>query len=247
MRLDNLRQEEFIAMGMLILMSFTIVNVNQMIGSFYLAMTLIYFITVGSRRFQEVELIVHRQDIGKALIGAGVVLVAWILSSMWIWQNTGGQVSFGFTPEAFTAFFRQLALFTQVPVLADDPTIKFLIFGGAIPLLESMFFLSFVLLFFAKFLNVPLRWHGVNSPYFVKMLLICVLVGSAGMLFHLTARSLNDIALAIDVLFFSISAFLVFASASRMPLIGGNVKPVMLTAVLFHLYTNSLVLLIGGA
>lgn len=247
MRLDNLRQEEFIAGALLIVAAWTWVNVEATIGAFYLAMTLIYFMTVGSRRFSEIELIVTRQDIGKAFIGAGVVLVAWIIASMWIFQETGGQVSLGFTSEAFTAFFRQLALFTQVPVLADDPTIKFMMFGGTIPIIESLFFLSFVLLFWAKLLSVPIRWHNVNSPYFVRMLMVCVLVGASGMLFHLTARSLNDIALGIDVLFFSVSAFIVFASASRIPLIGGDGKVNMFKGVLFHVFVNSLVLIVGGA
>jgi len=247
MGLDNLRQEEFVAMGMLIVMAFTWINVEPTVGAFYVAMTLIYFITVGNRRFSEIELIVTRQDIGKAFIGAGVVLVAWVIASMWIWEQTGGQVSLGFTPEAFSTFFRQLALFTQVPVLADDPNIKFITFGINIPIIESLFFLSFVLLFWAKLLSVPVRWHSVNSPYFLKMLGVCVLVGVSGMLFHLTARSLNDIALGIDVLFFGVSALIVFASASRIPLIGGDVKVNMFKGVVFHVMVNSLVLVVGGA
>ncbi len=239
----GLGQEEMLAVALIIFFGFVAPNVDTTVGFYYITMPIVYLIVVGSKPLKEIEILVQGQDLGRVAAASVAVLMAWIGLSMMVWQSTTGAVSFGFTPQNIQAFFSQLSIFTNIPVLSNDPLLRFIIYGVAIPIAESMLFLSAVLLLWAKLLKVPIAWHGPTSPKFLMMLFVCLLVGISGSYFHLTARSLQDIPLLIDVLFFGISALGVFASTSRIPVVGGDQKVNMSKMIGFHLLVNSFVLI----
>jgi hypothetical protein len=112
-----------------------------------------------------------------------------------------------------------------------------------------MFFLSVVLVFWAKVLKTSISLEKRNI---IKALWVCLLVGVSASLFHIgvsqidPARAINpDFALLTDIAFFSFMSFLVFASTSKIDVLTSKTKsPNMLIANFVHVFVNSAVILL---
>src|SRR3990167_4544821 len=110
----SLRDEALLSAALFIAAYFISVNVDSQLGNFYIGTVLLYTIYIVSKSFPEIQVKVPGQDILQAGIAAVVVFAAWVFLSMFIWQQTGGSVSFGFTPQNIQQFFSQIGLNTQV-------------------------------------------------------------------------------------------------------------------------------------
>lgn len=248
---NGLRAEVLISGFLTIAFLFLSINFDSNLGLFYAVISGLYFISVVTPSFEEVEIFV-KQDYVSAIASSFVILAIWAGVSMYIWQILGGtQVVFGQFPGSFLAFFQQLSLSTNVPVLAADPTVNLFVYGGLIPFAESMLFLSVGLILVVRLLNFlsgsnfRITW-STKPGDMIAMVAVCVIIGILGSLFHLTARFANDIPLVIDFFFFSFSALVVYASTSGVPVLGGDEKRNMFKGVAFHVFNNFIVLLLAG-
>lgn len=225
-----LKDEEFLAVGLVILTGFLYLNVSRDIGTFFSIAAVAYLTAVLSKRTDWfVQFIKRGRFESDAAIGAGMVVVWLVLASFLL---TYIKPVFTFS---VIDTLQQLYLYTDIPVLSADPNVRFIVFGIAIPIIETTLFLSLVLMFWAKLAKVKIQWHPMQSPNFMKMLLVCALVGITASLFHMSARMMADFALIIDFVFFFLSSLIVFRFKE------------LLGAGLFHVLTNSLILLVGGA
>lgn len=233
----SLRDEEVLAAILAVISIFTIINISPEVGTFYSFGVMLYLfpLMAGSvGREWVVEFITKRQNLFKSLGISGVMLVVWVFISIMIIARIEPSTKM-ITPGV--EVFAELSRYTQVPVLSQDPSVRFVIYGVFIPIVESLFFLSFWLMFLAKkVFRLPyVKWYRAGTPQFLKMLWVCALVGATGSLFHLTVRMAADFALFVDFLFFTISALLVFKYKRLFEATG------------LHVGINSGVLLLGGA
>jgi len=223
------QDERLIAAGLSIATVFLYLNVSPEVGTPFAIMTLLYLISLGSSAFQKIEIMRTPTKISE-IVGVGLVaLSGWVILSSFALQYLAP----AFAPQSVFSldFFQALSAQTQIPILSADPFVRFLTYGVVIPIIETVFFLSFVLVFWAKALRQPL----VFSPR--QMLLVAVLVGATGSLFHLTVRIAQNYALFADFLFFFISALIVLKYRE------------MSHAMVFHILNNSIVvytLLVAG-
>jgi membrane protease YdiL (CAAX protease family) len=228
----ELKDEEIIAVGLLIATSFIYINVSASIGTLYTLFSVFYLASIFARRKDwVVEIITKNTDLLKSLILSFASFIVWvcIASFMFVYVKPNMMSAI-----EFESLFSNIASYTQVPVISTDFMLKLIIYGILIPVIESLFFLSFVLKFWSRLLNVNIMWYNFRSPYFLKMLYVCALVGACGSLFHLAVRMSSDFALILDFLFFFISSLIVFRTKR------------LFEAINLHILNNSCVLLFGG-
>lgn len=226
----RLKDEEILVGIAAIAMAFIWINVQPAVGAFYSFGIMLYFVPLLARRKDYiVEIIDKKTKLIPSACIAAVLVVVWILGSSAI-------LSYGSQSEvALQDVFKNVRAHTNLPVLGDDDNANLATYGIAIPFVESLIFLSFVLMLCLKIFNVKLGWYGPKHPLFWKMVWVCAIVGVTGSLFHLTTRLMDDVALAVDFIFFFTSSVLVFRFKR------------LVEAVLYHMYVNTGVLLIGGA
>lgn len=227
--LNSFRDEEILAGLILIITAFLWINVNPSVGAFYTVGSFFYLVPLlAKRKDWYVPFLTKKPSIPNGfLVGVGV-LVAWMFISSYI---LGFQQN---TQIAFQDFFKTLSTYTNVPVLAQDPALRFLTWGVFIPIVESFVFLSFLLKYVASWFKVPVKWAKYGTKNFWSMIWVSLTVGVSGSMFHLTVRQVADVALVIDILFFTISALLVFRYKR------------LFEAMNLHILNNSGVLLLGG-
>jgi hypothetical protein len=229
MDFNSLRDEEIIVGFVAILTAFVWLNVSQNVGSFYTVGVFFYLVPLLARRKDWVVPITTKKPSLKAgLAIGGVILGIWLVSASFIISGlTQSAVS-------FESFFTRMSAYTQVPVLGNDPNMNFITFGNAIPVIETLIFLSFTLKLLLKVFKLDLRWQKIGGPGFMKMVWICIVIAAAGSLFHMTVRMMADTALFIDFGFFFISTLIVFRFGR------------LWEAMWFHILVNSGVILLGG-
>ncbi len=224
MRFLNLRDEEIIVVAAFIFLLFTGININPQVGTYYSLGLLGYMAVLMARRkdwFLQIRK--GKKSYFDAIPIAIAILVAWTALSSTVLTHT-----------AFGEFFSRLYTEANLPVLSNDPTMALVLYGTVVPVVETFMFLSFVLVFAAKLIKVPIRWHKPGSKNFLKMLAVCAVVGAIGSLFHITVRGMSDWALMVDFFFFAISALITFKYGQ------------LLEGMWFHILTNSVVLIVGG-
>jgi len=230
----NEQDKMYVIAGILLIVTtFVFLNVNKDVGTVYSIFSLIYFVTVMSKK-GFVPIIIKGQDITKSTFTAGALLVAWLVITSILTTYVQPNVALGTFSLVNLEIFKQLHKFTQLPVLSDDPNIALGVWGVAIPVIEGVAFTSFMLLLYCKIAGIEFRWHSINSPQFIKMLIVCAMVGASGSVFHLSARMLNDWALLVDFIYFFISALVVFKFKR------------LLEVIELHVFINSLLILIGA-
>jgi len=223
-----LRDEETLVSIIVILTAFLWINVNPQLGAFYTVATLFYFMPlIAKRKDFFVEIMTASQKIIKGVFIALAVLGIFLIASTTVLKFTGTEV-------AMSDFFTHLNAQTQIPILSQNPSIRLATYGVAIPIIESLFFLSFVLTLAARAFRLRIQWHKFGTPSFWKMIIVCAVVGATGSLFHMTVRLMADTALLVDFIFFAGSALLVFKFRQ------------LFEPILFHILVNSGVLILGG-
>lgn len=229
----SLLDEEVLSGVLAIISAFAIINISPEVGTFYTFGVLFYLIPLLARRKDWiVEFITKRQNILKSM-GVGLIALAvWIYASSFLITYVEPSIE-SIVPG--TAVFEALSRQTQVPILSQDPTVRLVVYGILIPIVESLFFLSFWMKFLSKkiFQLPQIRWYRVGTPQFWKMLWVCAVTGATGSLFHLTVRMASDYALLVDFLFFFCSSLLVFKFRR------------LTEATSFHAMVNSGILIFG--
>lgn len=235
----NLRDEEILAGVLLFASMFAIINISPDVGIFYTFAVMIYFFSILTKRKDYIiEFIVKNQNYLKSLIVSLFVFGVWLVLSSLIIPFFDPQTE-SMLPG--TIVFERLAEQTQIPVLSEDPTVRFVVFGVMIPILETFLFLGFGIKLAAKALGLKrIKWYKLNTPQGQKMLWICAIIGVIASLFHMSVRLAKDYALIVDVMFFFISALLVFYTSTFK-----TKRPRLFEGGLFHIFTNSGVLLLG--
>jgi len=226
-------------MGLIIFGGFVAINVSTTLGIIYGFFVLAYFGQVLSPRIQAIQIIAPRENIMLSLLAGVIFFAVWIFLSAYISGFFGTESLL----DTASNFLIKLRSETQIPVLSNDSNIIFLLYGIAIPVIESLFFLSVTLIFWSMALRTPVG--SIDNPKdrrFYKIIVIAILVGIVGSLFHASVRLLSDEALIIDFLFFSISAFGVLMSKRLF-----RTSQISMGAmVFFHIFVNSMVFLFGG-
>jgi len=221
----QLRDEELIGAGMLIIATFLYVNVSQLVGTLYAIFSLAYFVTVGDNLKFGIELLRQPYNTVRALGLIAIVIGVWIIISSFAIGIIQPNLQVNILS---TEIFRVLALKSGFGVIsAEDPLVKFLVWGIFIPVIESMFFLSFVLIFWAKALKVPIAWNPRNK----NMWVVALMVGFTAEIFHLTTRMMDSYALVADFVFFFLSALIVFKYRQ------------LFEGIIFHVIINSAIIL----
>jgi hypothetical protein len=224
MKFASLRDEEVLVVLAFIFLLFTGININPQVGMYY-SLGLLGYMTVLMARRKDWFLQIRRgkKSYWAAIPTAAVLLIAW-----------GALSTTVLTHLSFPDFFSRLYTEANLPVLSADPTMALVLYGTVVPIVETFMFCSFVLVFGAKLLKVPIRWHNPGTTNFLKMLAVCAMVGAIGSLFHITVRGMSDWALMIDFLFFALSALVTFKYKQ------------LLESMWLHILTNSVVLMVGG-
>lgn len=193
----NIRDEELITMSVIFIMGFLWINIDPSLGSWYSVFGMLYLITVWSGKARYVEILTKNTKIIESIIFSCILAVAWVMLGNTVLQQS---------------LFATMKESSTIPVISGGLSMELLIYGILIPIVETMVFCSFAVVLWSMVVGLPLpiRWYNTKSPYFYKMLWVCILVGVSASLFHLQARMASDIALAIDALFFSLSTLVVF-------------------------------------
>lgn len=236
-KIDGLNDEILIALGFVILSGFIAINVSTTVGLIYGIFAIAYFVQVAAPRVPEVQVIAPRENFAKSAILGLVFFLVWIFLSAAL---TGYFHSESLVSSAGD-FLVKLKSETQIPVLSNDPMAVFVIYGQAIPIIESLMFLSVVLIFWVLAFKVqPDSISSYKDPRFKKLIVAAILVGVVGSLFHASVRVLSDFALVIDFLFFTMSALGVILTKKLFKL----EKLSMLSMIVFHILVNTAVLLV---
>lgn len=228
----SLKDEELLVSIAAIATAFIWINVQPQVGSFYAFGVVLFLVPVlAKRKDYFVQFMDKHVKLPNVIIVAGAVLVAWVLASSFVLSySTQSEV-------AFVDFFAKLQTHTNIPVLGNDQIANTATYGILIPVVETMIFLSFTLMVMLRIFNIKLQWYKRGSPNFYKMIWVCVMIGVIGSMFHWSTRLLDDVALAVDFVFFFASALLVFRFKR------------LIEAMAFHIFVNLGVMLalLGGA
>lgn len=232
MQLGSLKDEEILVAIVGVITAFIWINVSPSVGSFYTVAVMFYLVPVFAKRKDwVVQTLTKRPPLVNGVVIALVILFVWVMASSFILDSLMPN-----TEVSFYNFFDNVRAHTNLPVLGSDATANFATYGIAIPIIESFIFISFVFMLAFKGLGLKqLNWYPPGHPLFWKMIWVCAIVGATGSLFHLTVRVLVDQLLFVDAMFFFISALLVFRFKR------------LFEGMLFHIFTNSGVLLLGAA
>lgn len=120
------------------------------------------------------------------------------------------------TYDVIKAMSAQL-LQAATPALANSVILMVISFAGIVTLIETSFFNGAL---------AELIWDRLKQRGIWQKILICVLIGGAGALFHLTVRGPDQQGMIITFMFFTISQAIVFLRGS------------VFAAWLFHLIAN---------
>lgn len=198
----GLRDEQVLSLGLVILSALIYAIISPTIGALYGIMSLLYFIMVETGLKRGVEFIRQPHNISSTIIGVIILLVIWVGISILITNVI--QPAFG------------VSLFSISDLLnIDNPATKLFVYGIFIPAVETPFFLSAVLVFWAGILGIPILWNTKNK----KMYECAILVGITAVAFHmLTIVALKQV-MTIEMealasipyfLFLTISSLFVF-------------------------------------
>ena len=229
----HLEDEVIITIAMIIMAIFSFLAISQDAGIVLFMMVMSYFVAVSSKTVHEVEVIRSERD---ARNGLKVISIIFATVAAWIIINS---FIFGLSQGQFTAYstemFKAVYIHSNIPILATDPVMIQLVWGFIFPIIESMFFLSVVLMVFHRVVfknwELPKRITRKNVG---RVAWVAMLVGATASLIHLNVRQASDWALLGDFVFFSISSLVVYKTRQ------------LLEAAGVHSIINNLVLLIGG-
>lgn len=220
----GLKEEEFLVGFIVLATAFLFINVNADVGTLYSIGAFLYLLPIvakNRRYFIEVIKGTLGNRIFSILLFSFIGVLVWALISSYLIQKL--------PTFSLIDTFRFIKTQTNIPILSQDPTVRILTYGIIIPIVETFIFLSFGLLFWGKIFSYHLLWN----PRDLKMWIVAGLVGITGSIFHITVRLASSSALAIDFLFFFISALLVIRFKE------------LIQAMFFHIITNTAVLLVG--
>lgn len=226
--LGSLRDEEVFLVIITAFMAFVSINFNSNLGLVYSVFSIIYAILVFSgKKNKVVQMLGRGEKFFESLMIAAVVTVSWVFIAKSALGILGTEVS------AFD-FFAHLRTQTQLPFFSQDPIFGLIVYGFAIPIVESLFFFGVLLPFMSRdVFKLPIRWYKIGSANFFKVLWVCAIVGSIASIFHVTVRISSDQYLILDFIFFTLSAFMVFLSRSSS----------LLITTMMHILNNSGVIL----
>lgn len=167
---------------------FVAINVDPQIGIVTFAMAASYGFAVNSKK--AMEFIRSSKDIGRNIAIGSIAIGIYLF---------GISALFSVQPLSVFASTFSFAFTTA------DPLIKFLIFGIAVPLFETLFFLLVAFPQIQKFVKINGNLFGQNLQVYVASGVTGLLVA----VFHLTVRFWNPEAFMVDFAFFALSALIV--------------------------------------
>jgi hypothetical protein len=236
--MDKYWEEKFGSIALVVMSIFIAVNVREDVGVIYMGMALTYMILVFSNKVKAIEIISTPTNFVRSIVIVALFFSVWVVASSFIL----GILNPMYQINIFSLdLFKILSTMAETTVISNDPAVIFAVWGVFIPVDESVFFLTTVLIMFGILLGTAkfgqIRWQPRNP----KMWMNCILVGITAALFHMTVRQYVSYALVADAIFFTLSSVVVFYTAKKRP------SADMKEAIVGHIINNSTVLLLGGA
>lgn len=225
-------EDERVMVGILgIILSFIYLTIDPKLATIYSIFTILYGITLADRSWKEVQILGRKFDIMQAFVIVAFTLAIFTIISAFIL----GMLNPEFKNSYGLQLYQKLQVYSNFPMVRYEEY-RLIVYGILIPIIESMFFLSFVLIFFAKLLkvrirNLPNSWSRLLQHG--KAIWLACLVGATASIFHLQVRTKFSYALVVDFIFFTLSALIILRYKH------------MLEAIGLHQAVNTLIIL-GG-
>lgn len=196
----GLKDETAITLGILVITAFLLVNVDMTIGLVYTTFAILYMFLISSKSIPEIEIFSSRINIPKLLAFSAGGFLIWVLVANLVSNYFGSSFSI-----ASFSIIDKIAQFTDIPVTTANPYLRIGIYGLMIPVIETMF-LAVVIVFWNMVTKSHVTWDARN----LKMYWVAILAGSILSLFHWKVRLSSDFALFVDLVFFALSALVIF-------------------------------------
>lgn len=230
----SIEDEVVVSLAVLVVIIFSFLSVNPEAGVVLFMMTIGYLVFLSFREVRPLEILradKKSKNVISILSMIVIGVVAWIGISSFLFTSATGASQSVFSADVF----RQILLNSNIPILSTDPNVILFIWGLVFPIAESLFLIGVVLKLFNW--GIFSKWalpERINKNNIVKILIICFVgIGGTAAMMHLQVRGASDIALASDVVFFGISAFITYLRKQLIEAIG------------VHSVVNSMVLILG--
>ena len=217
--MNKLQDERIIVGALTIILTFIYLTIDAKLATIYSIFTILYGITIADKSWKEVQIIGYRLDMMRFFIVVSFSLAIFTIISAFILGilNPNMQNLYGLQ------LYKVLQTYTSFQLNPGYEAYKLIVYGIMVPVIESVFFLSFVLMFYAKLLkvrirNLPNSWSKLlQNP---KVIWLACLVGATASIFHLQVRAKMSYALIVDFIFFTLSALLTIKYKQSLEAIG---------------------------
>ena len=192
------KDEKDLVLVAVIISIFTLVVLEPIVGIILTMFGLAYLVMINAGDQYAYQFSSTWEEMGKTLLIIGIAFAVFLLF--------GGQLISWATGQPFHIFSSIQLMSDQVviPLTINMPEIQFLLWGIIIPFLETVFILGVVLKLLTRKFNIEGFDYGSSRHWFVV-----IFIGAVGSLFHLLSHQVQDPALLIDWLFFSVSGIVV--------------------------------------
>lgn len=232
LKMTSLRDEKTLTIGLFLLLGFVYLTMGTQISIIFLIMISSYGFLV-LRNKAPIQFI--RKIDSKSLFYILLFLIIEIAITMYAANilnisSVSSLAELGQMIYADTNF--EMFSNTLVPEWANSNFVTVFIWGICFPIFETLGLLALSMTVFGRLLNINIS-SGIKRIT-LKHIWFIMLVGVSCSLWHLVARQGQDFALFVDVVFFSVSAFLVLKTRQLFEAFG------------IHLLHNLLVLFVSG-